>query len=331
MIVSDALSRALWSTREELHARANVIATGIGYKVSDGARTGELAIVCSVAEKVPRSALSARDLVPPELGGFATDVVETGEIRALRAPTERWRPAPGGISVGHARITAGTLGCVVHRNGELLLLSNNHVFADSNAGVPGDPILQPGPIDGGTEAGDIIATLDRFEPILMAGEESSCALARGVASALNVLARLAGSGARLQAVSQGTSVNLVDAATARPTSPELVSSEILGIGTITGHSSAELGMRVRKSGRTTGLTIGEIEQVDVTVDVRYGPDQVARFTDQVMAGAMSQGGDSGSAVVDLEGNIIGLLFAGSERTTIMNRIEHIFSALDVGL
>ena len=330
MIVSEALAHALVSTREELHARANVVATGIGYKVSDGVRTDELAIVCSVVEKVPATALATRDLVPPSVGGFPTDVVATGEIRALRTPTERWRPVPGGVSVGHERITAGTLGCIVHRGDELLLLSNNHVFACTNDGAPGDAILQPGPIDGGTAA-DRIATLDRFVRIAMAGEESSCALAKGVASTLNALARLAGSNARLRAVSQSSAANLVDAATARPDDPSQISEEILGIGRIGGQGTAELGLRVRKSGRTTGLTTGEIEQVNVTVDVGYGEDRVARFTDQVITGAMSQGGDSGSAIVDLGNNIVGLLFAGSATTTIMNRIEHVFDALDIGL
>jgi hypothetical protein len=50
-----------------------------------------------------------------------------------------------------------------------------------------------------------------------------------------------------------------------------------------------------------------------------------------MAGAMSQGGDSGSAVLDEENNLVGLLFAGSDTTTIINRIQNVFSALDITL
>jgi hypothetical protein len=46
---------------------------------------------------------------------------------------------------------------------------------------------------------------------------------------------------------------------------------------------------------------------------------------------MSQGGDSGSAVLDDERRLVGLLFAGSETTTVVNRIEHVFSALGVTL
>jgi hypothetical protein len=90
-------------------------------------------------------------------------------------------------------------------------------------------------------------------------------------------------------------------------------------------------MAVRKSGRTTAITTGEIQQVDVTVDVDYGSGRTARFTDQLLAGAMSQGGDSGSAVLDADKNLVGLLFAGSDTTTIINRIENVFSALQVHL
>jgi hypothetical protein len=50
-----------------------------------------------------------------------------------------------------------------------------------------------------------------------------------------------------------------------------------------------------------------------------------------MAGAMSQGGDSGSAVLDGEKRLVGLLFAGSDNSTIINRIEHVFSALGLSL
>jgi hypothetical protein len=74
-----------------------------------------------------------------------------------------------------------------------------------------------------------------------------------------------------------------------------------------------------------------IEQVDVTVDVEYGTGRTARFTDQLVAGPMSQGGDSGSAVLDNNNRLVGLLFAGSDQNTIINRIENVFSALDISL
>jgi hypothetical protein len=56
------------------------------------------------------------------------------------------RPLRIGGSVGHFKITAGTLGCFVRaRIGDALhILTNNHVLADENRAKVGDAILQPG-------------------------------------------------------------------------------------------------------------------------------------------------------------------------------------------
>jgi hypothetical protein len=244
---------------------------------------------------------------------------------------ERVRPAPGGVSIGHRDITAGTLGCLVKKNGEIFILSNNHVLANSNDASPGDAILQPGPHDGGKYPDDQIADLMGFVPISFIGLPSTCRTAKAVAAFLNGIAEIIGSGTRLNAVNELAGDNLVDAAIARPIDDADVSDQILEIGPIKGTARAELGMAVQKSGRTTGFTQGEIQQVDVTVNVQYGAGRIARFTDQLMAGPMSQGGDSGSAVLDQNGRLVGLLFAGSDSSTIINRIEHVFSTLEVTL
>jgi hypothetical protein len=325
--IRDVLGR----TREQLLARANVVATGIGYKVTAGERTPTLSIVCSVTEKVELTRLSIEDRVPGTLHGVPTDVLPTGPIRALQSHTDRRRPAPGGVSVGHRDITAGTLGCLVRKNGQVFILSNNHVLANSNDANPGDPILQPGPHDGGRFPDAHIANLSEFVPISFIGSPSDCSLVRSATAFLNAVARVLGSDVRLLAVSTQAGENLVDAAIARPLRDEDVSAEILEIGPVQGMASAELGTPIQKSGRTTAFTTGEIEQVDVTVNVQYGAGQIARFSDQLMAGAMSQGGDSGSAVLDRSNRLVGLLFAGSDSSTIINRIEHVFSALGVGL
>ena len=140
-----------------------------------------------------------------------------------------------------------------------------------------------------------------------------------------------GSRTRYRIVRPQMEPNLVDAAIARPLSPDDVRSDILEIGELNGSAQATLGMAIQKSGRTTGYTTGEIQQIDVTVNVQYGPGNIAQFTDQLLAGPMSQGGDSGSAVLDMDRRLVGLLFAGSNTTTIMNRIEHVFSALNVSV
>lgn len=46
-----------------------------------------------------------------------------------------------------------------------------------------------------------------------------------------------------------------------------------------------------KVGRTTGLTKGIIQQIDVTAIVNYGPHKIAYFANQILSGAIASGGD----------------------------------------
>jgi hypothetical protein len=325
------LKSALAQHRERLHNKQQVVATGIGYKSAGGGKTSDLSIVCSVKKKEAISRLRAADIVPKTLDGVPTDVIQTGTIRAQQSPTERFRPAPGGVSIGHTAITAGTLGCLVKKGDQTFILSNNHVLANSNDAQAGDAIIQPGPFDGGGFPQDHIADLHQFVPIKFEGEQSSCSFANSIIEFLNFGCKLINSQTRYGAYSIKAADNLVDAAIARPLNPADVSAEVFKIGPIAGTAAGDLGMAVKKSGRTTGFTTGEIQQIDVTANVQYGPGQVARFSDQLLAGAMSQGGDSGSAVLNADNRLVGLLFAGSDSTTIINRIEHVFAALGVTL
>ncbi len=321
----------LSTNRQQLLKRLNVVATGIGYKQTDGTKTSTLCIVCSVKKKVKAEQLSAQDLVPTAVAGMPTDVVETGVIRAFQAPTGRFRPAAGGVSIGHVAITAGTLGCWVNKNGRKVILSNNHVLAYSNDAEIGDAILQPGPFDGGSFPQDHLANLTQFVPISFEEEPSECSFANAVISIFNLGCKVINSNTRYRVAKVQAADNLVDAAIATPLNAADVQDEILNIGPLQGTAQGELGMAIKKSGRTTGFTTGEIQQIDVTADVQYGGGRIARFTDQLLAGAMSQGGDSGSAVLNDNNRLVGLLFAGSDTTTIINRIEHVFSALGVSL
>lgn len=347
----DEARRAHRAGYADLLSRRNVVAVGVGYKTVAGQVTDELAIVCSVLAKRPRTALAADDLIPATVAGVTTDVVQTGPFFALQPRTGRWRPAPGGVSIGHVGITAGTLGCLVRKGGQLHILSNNHVLANSNDASVGDAILQPGAADGGRDPADRIARLSEWVPIRFEGENgdgddggngddgSPCAIAAAAAGLLNIAAELVDSRTRLRAVrpsmAPGTATpsasNQVDAAIAEPLDPADVDPEVLEIGPITGLDVAALGMAIKKSGRTTGLTTGAIAQIDVSVQVSYGPGRTAVFNDQLLAGAMSQGGDSGSAVLSADDRLVGLLFAGSTNSTVINRIQNVFQALDLAL
>lgn len=323
------IRKILARERGNLLKKKGVVAVGMGYKVVDGIRSTYPCLTVSVEKKLYLPKLEAKDLVPSWYdGGYViTDVVETGIIRAMH--TQRHRPAPGGVSIGEETITAGTLGCLVTHNGEIYILSNNHVLACSNNAEIGANILQPGPHDGGKYPADHIADLAAFVPIQMSGLPSECPVGNVARWCLNGLTRLLGSRTRFQVVRIQGETNLVDAAIARPFMPEVVSSEIMEIGKIKGLKNAELGMKIKKSGRTTGLTHGEIEQVNVTCQVQYGEGRIATFEDQIMAGKMCAGGDSGSVILTEDNCLVGLLFAGSENSMIANRIQNVFSLLDL--
>ncbi len=315
--------------------KPNVIGIGVGWKRIGGMRREEYSIIVLVRRKIPLAGLEPHAVVPPQLDGIPTDVVEVGELRALQSHTERRRPCPAGMSIGHYKITAGTFGCVVRdrASGLRLILSNNHVLANVNQAAPGDPILQPGPSDGGRPESDQIAVLERFQPIDFGEAPATCAFATTFVDIVNTLARLLGSEHRLQAIrSRSQAVNTVDAALARPLDDHDILDEIYRIGEVQGTAPAVLGMQVRKSGRTTGLTAGQITVLDATVTVRYGENLKALFAGQVVTSPMSQGGDSGSLIVAADSpRAVGLLFAGSEQASIFTPIQIVLDTLQVDL
>ena len=342
----DDVRKLMSEARSELMNKPNVVATGVGYKISEGKKTGDLALICSVETKKTKQALSANEVIPSSIQSIPTDVFPTGAIHAFQDPKKRFRPAPGGVSIGHYLITAGTLGCYVTKGNKKYILSNNHVLANSNDASIGDAILQPGPTDGGRNPQDKIATLHDFVKIEFQGSSgggggdggnggSSCPIGNLAASVLNVFAGAVGSKTKLEAVRPQSEIqagdNLVDAALAELVKQNDMLDEILQIGKINGSAEGTIGMDVQKYGRTTGYTKDFISQIDVTSQVSYGSNKIAVFVDQLMAGAMSAGGDSGSAVLDMNNNLVGLLFAGSSSTTIINRIQNVFSALNVSL
>lgn len=355
----------------QILSKPNVVGVAVGLKESNGTWTDTMALVALVERKVPLTALSADARIPRQIDDIPTDVYEVGQLKALQLlpPTSRFRPTiPPGVSSGHFAITAGTLGAVVKDRitGEKLLLSNNHVFANSNDAQVGDSILQPGPADSGQNPGDAVATLERYVPIRYIEDADNplpdpgnptptpnpqpggCNAAVSALVALtNAVARMGGSDRRVveaaasQAATASASIsvkaqvavdNALDAALAKPNDPTAFSTDIRHIGTITGTKAPQIGMAVRKAGRTTDYTQSMITLLNATVNVGYvtvrGP-RTARFTGQVITQPFSQGGDSGSLVVDgSENKAVGLLFAGSAMATIFTPIDVVLAALN---
>ncbi len=300
-----ATSAAQAAHESALFGLANVVAVGASFKQKGGKPTSTRSLTVFVEKKLPKSDLAREDIVPAELDGIPTDVVEVGKIEAL-AFTAKQRPAVPGFSIGHHAITAGTFGCVVEdlrrrdgTGGDYLILSNNHVLADVNKGRQGDLILQPGPFDGGQFPSDAVATLDRFEPIVLSG------------------------------FANPPGYNLVDAAVARPQDSRLITPSIIGVAMPNAIGQALPGMAVLKVGRTTEVTAGVVLATNATVAVGYGADGIGTFRHQIITTGMAAGGDSGSLLMDFNLNAVGLLFAGSAVITIHNHIADVEVALGV--
>jgi len=257
--------------------------------------------------------------LPSALEGIPVVAQVTGMLVAFSDPTKRQRPAPMGFSVGHPAITAGSIGArVADGSGNVYVLSNNHVLANSNDASIGDAALQPGPYDGGTAPADQIGTLAAFNTIDFSGGD-----------------------------------NTIDAAIARSTTSDLGNATPTDDGygapsaTIFGDANGDhvfddeaalLGLNVQKYGRTTKLTHGQITGINATVTVCYEVFfgfciKAARFVDQLVIepGTFSGGGDSGSLIVtdNDQKNPVALLFAGSSTQTIANRIDLVLNQFGV--
>ena len=322
--------------KESLLQKDLVVGVGTGYKVSHGEETDELCIVTMVRQKVPKSGLTAESMVPPEIDGVRTDIIEVGDLWAFQSPRSRFRPAPAGVSVSHYQSPAGTFGCVVRDRqfGTRLILSNNHVLAKNNEAKLGDPILQPSPTDGGQDNQDSLAYLVRIHPLLFTGDEKQInKAAKSFIGFGNFLSRLFGSQINFSAAKKKPQqVNYVDAALARPADDSAILDEIQEIGKVNQAIPARLGMPVRKYGRTTGLTTGTVKVLDATITINYFNGCQARFEKQIITTPMSQGGDSGSLLVEGSApQAVGLLFAGSAHATTHNPIHLVLDSLKVDL
>ncbi len=336
----------------------NVHAVGIGRKVVNGVETQELCVRVYVVQKLPETLLAPRFRIPETVDGVPTDVIESppAVLQAKKKPAarpkpatarstsskptatkptatkttavrgaaaepqcstnrfERQRPIVAGISAGHFNVTAGTIAyfCRSTRTGDnpgdVFVLSNNHIFADVNRGQAGDDVLQPGAIDGGGQA-------DRFAD-----------LARWVTLHLD-----------------NASPNRVDAAIARLRAGVTHRVELCSIGVLTGTARASLNTRVRKHGRKTGYTEGEVTDDSYDAQVQMDPNDpssVALFEGQLRIeptapySAIARQGDSGSLfVLRDEPRAVGLFFAGppSGEYGVANVIGEVLSALEIEL
>ena len=302
------------AAEKELLGRSGVTGVDVGYKYVKGEKTPELAIRILVEKK--KKQVPKGESVPEAIEGVKTDVIErvfklhqTNRLKVeditLMADTTTYDPVKGGISIGPCRsvggyVFAGTLGAIVKDN-----VTNNPMLL-SNFHVMC--------VDDGWHVGDQMTQPSRVDT-------GSCP-----ANVVGTLQRAA-------------LTNSVDGAICN-LSGRTYSCSIVDIGNVAGTATATLSMAVRKRGRTTGLTYGNVDSVSLTVNINYGDglgnktltNQIGISPDTSHNPKFGDHGDSGSVVVDGNRKVVGLYFAGSDDGYgIANPIAAVLSTLNVSM
>lgn len=271
---------------------------------------------------------SLGEQIPKKIQGKPVEIIEIGEVEAPRpippasASTKtKFRPLKSGISAMHYSGTACTLSGLFRdkKTGEYYFGSNNHCFAEENKAEIGDSIWQPSPYDGGSE-NDRIGKYAFCVPIQFEG--FSCPFREFFFLFYKFFKR-------------ETTFNTVDIAFASISCTEagkcncdllkqLCAISILDIGIPIGKRIPKIDEQVQKTGRTTGYTVGKVVSINWTGRIGYSRGK-ALFTDCILieGDLFSQGGDSGSPIFDMNGNFIGILFAGSQTHTIVCKYTNI--------
>jgi len=234
--------------------------------------------------------------VAERLAARARGEADVRLVRAERRPTDarlaaRVRPLEPGVQVGMAgRNFVGTLGFFGRDSaGVLYGVSNAHVVADQGRALPGHRIGQPNALDERNLIGLLAAFAPYSPSVPNLADVGSVRLDR---SGLEVLVGFHAAAERNAGRLRG----------ARRLGPE------------------DLGLEVRKVGRSTGaqagrVTVVELDGLGVAMDA-FTP----RFDDatEVSGGPstdFSAPGDSGSLIVDLDGWGVAHLFAGGRDST----------------
>jgi hypothetical protein len=210
---------------------------------------------------------------------------------ARRTPWYRLntRPLLIGASVGHVEVTAGTLGAFVKRGETVCLLSNNHVLANEDLAKAGDRILQRAAYDGGRPGSERVARLRAWVKLNRKRANRVDAAMAAIEPGIDWDA------SRLRGLASGADKTLS------------------GIGLL----PIDEGEAVFKIGRTTGPTEGRVTAFDLdNVIVNYDLGNL-RFDDQIEIEGVgrapfSDGGDSGSLIVNAAMEAAALLFAGGD-------------------
>ncbi|WP_405817052.1 DNA/RNA non-specific endonuclease [Streptomyces sp. NBC_01390] len=243
----DSLKQYIRVQGPDLLKDPNVSSVGIGQKITGGARGKQVVLQFTVKSKAEPEALEALGTtrIPATItvdgNEVPTDVIERRYEAHFRLVAEVAKPerkthlnpiAPG-ASVGGVTVTAGTIGCKVFDKADgTPYVLSNWHVLQGPDGEPGEEIVQPGRFDDNQISRNHLGVLRRSH----LGPAGDCAVAT---------------------IDKGRTFD--------PKILELgVAPEALG--------EPDLGDKVIKSGRTTGVTHGIVRRIHTMAKIDYGGD-----------------------------------------------------------
>ncbi|MFF0086808.1 DNA/RNA non-specific endonuclease [Streptomyces canus] len=299
---------------------------GIGHKIKNGARGKQVALQFTVNSKAEPEALEALgttripDAITVDGVEVPTDVIERSYQPHFRVVAEaekperktRLNPIAPGASVGGVTVTAGTIGCIVFDRADgTPYVLSNWHVLQGPDGQLGENVVQPGKFDDNRTSRNLLGVLRRSH----LGPAGDCAVAT---------------------IDEGRAFD--------PKILELgVTPQELG--------EPDLGDKVIKSGRTTGVTHGVVRRIHTMAKIDYegdvaektigcfeiGPDDDHPAADH----QISMGGDSGSVWLFKQNGrpskvIAGLHFGGESAGEVDDHAlaclsSSVFEKLDITL
>lgn len=233
-------------------------------------------------------------------------------------------------SGGKTTCCGGTLGSLVASGTTQYILSADHVLARSGAGTAGEPIVQPGLIDTNCSSSGTQTVANLIQGSFNLQNPSSATVDAAVAQVVSGAVDASGNILLLGSSTDANGVPIAGAPSGGTGIPAATNLQNLA------------GIKVAKSGRTTGLTCSAISASPVSVSVPYttncdgsGTKFTVVYTNQisVQTGDFSGPGDSGSLIVTVTTNTtpvttaaaepVALLYAGSNTDTVGNPISDV--------
>jgi hypothetical protein len=342
----EELARLHREAEEELGRYPGVVGVAYGEKRRGGEPTGEVGFCVYVQEKKPLDRLTPEETLPTEYRGIPVDVDRVPDATRIAECQDRAIHSPliGGITISNLNpvpaggYEVGTLGCFATLNGvdppeNVVALTNHHVAMAQGAKV-GDQIFQPRKVP--LPMGQLAVDLSNRNPIgkiERAGAEQNVRFAYPNEAEDDYFVDCS-----------SVRINISMSSWCDTNCGESIRNEIRGLNVLGANAIADVARVVQadippptdppytvvKVGSRTSRTEGRVSRLNVPGS--QGEKNVIEIT--AMANncegnlMFADHGDSGSALINAQAQVIGLVFAVDTVDPSLAFACHIHPVLD---